>query len=85
MLKNGMLAYSKYDYTKTEPYSALIQAVNNIYRYILMESKSARDKYRSLIQKAVGKEGKLMTDVIPSLESIIGPQPNFSNTFGNEA
>jgi PAS domain S-box-containing protein len=72
----GYFTSGKFDvYQKNIPYSSLIQALRNLMRTFLTESDERVAHWKSRIQQAVGANGKVLTDVIPELEVLIGPQP----------
>jgi len=72
----GYYTSGKFDlYQKNVPYSSLIQALRNLIRTFLTESDERIELWRSRITDAVGHNGKVVTDIIPELEILIGPQP----------
>jgi predicted ATPase/signal transduction histidine kinase len=72
----GYFTSGKFDvYQKNIPYSSLIQALRNLMRTFLTESDERVALWKEKITKAVGENGKVVTDVIPELEILIGPQP----------
>ena len=72
----GYFTSGKFDvYQKNIPYSSLIQAFKNLMRTFLTESEERVGLWKSRIVKALGKNGKVLTDVLPELEVLIGPQP----------
>ena len=72
----GYFTSGKFDvYQKNIPYSSLIQALRNLIRTFLTESDEKLAYWRDRIIEAVGSNGKVLTDVIPELEILIGPQP----------
>ncbi|RJQ23282.1 MAG: GAF domain-containing protein [Nitrospiraceae bacterium] len=72
----GYFTSGKFDvYQKNIPYSSLIQALRNLMRTFLTESDERVAQWKNKILKAVGKNGKVLTDVIPELEILIGVQP----------
>ncbi|MBI2865494.1 MAG: AAA family ATPase [Chloroflexi bacterium] len=72
----GYFTSGKFDvYQKNIPYSSLIQALRNLMRTFLTESDERVAQWKNRILKALGKNGKVLTDVIPELEILIGPQP----------
>ncbi len=72
----GYFTSGKFDvYQKNIPYSSLIQALRNLMRTFLTESDERVAAWKDRILKAVGQNGKVLTDVIPELEILIGPQP----------
>ena len=74
--KNGYLIPGKFDQLRHNiPYSALIQALRGLIREVSAESKSGMERWKSRIRAALGPNGQLITQVIPELEQMIGPQP----------
>ena len=72
----GYFTSGKFDvYQKNIPYSSLIQALRNLVRTFLTESNERVSLWKQKIIKAVGNNGKVVIDVIPELEILIGPQP----------
>lgn len=77
IVKNqGYFTSGKFDvYQKNIPYSSLIQAFRNLTRTFLTENDERVAKWKNKILQAVGSNGRVITDVIPELEILIGPQP----------
>ena len=76
----GYFTSGKFDqYQKNIPYSSLIQALRNLVRTFLTESDSQVEHWRRLILQAVETNGRVITDVLPELEHIIGHQPEVQN------
>ena len=72
----GYFTSGKFDvYQKNIPYSSLIQALRHLVRTFLTESDGRVAEWKARIQTAVGDRGKVLTDVIPELEVLIGAQP----------
>ena len=67
------------------PYSSLIQALQSLIQQVLTESNEKIAEWREKILVAVGEQGKIITDVIPELELIIGEQPNASELESAES
>jgi predicted ATPase/signal transduction histidine kinase/GAF domain-containing protein/tRNA A-37 threonylcarbamoyl transferase component Bud32 len=67
------------------PYSALINALQSLIQQLLTESDEQIAKWQEKILTAVGQQGKIITDVIPELELIIGKQPNVSELEPTES
>ncbi|MDD1620963.1 MAG: AAA family ATPase [Methylococcaceae bacterium] len=96
LVKNrGYFTSGKFDqYQKNIPYSSLIQALRNLIRTFLTESDAQVQQWRIKILEAVENSGRVISDVVPELEFIIGPQPEvghlppvearnrFNNLFG---
>ena len=60
---------------RDEPYYAIIDSLNNLVNQLLIEGSESLKKWRSLIKECVGKNGKVLTDIVPNLEKIVGEQP----------
>jgi predicted ATPase len=72
----GYFTSGKFDvYQKNIPYSSITQALRNLIRTFLTESDERVTVWKNRILEAVGENGRLMTDVIPELELLVGPQP----------
>lgn len=73
----GYFTSGKFDiYQKNIPYSSLIQALKNLIRTFLTESNERAANWKKRILQSVGNNGKVLTDAIPELEILIGPQPD---------
>lgn len=92
----GYFTSGKFDqYQKNIPYSSLIQAFRNLIRTFLTESDSRVKEWKEQILAGLGKQGRVITDVIPELTVLLGSQPEvavlppvearnrFNNLFGN--
>ncbi|GAB4290110.1 MAG: hypothetical protein Fur0025_24810 [Oscillatoriaceae cyanobacterium] len=72
----GYFIAGKFDqYKRNIPYSALIQAFGELIQQLLSESEAAIHNWQEKIAAVVGENGRVITDVIPEVEFIIGPQP----------
>ncbi|MCP5497464.1 MAG: AAA family ATPase [Leptospiraceae bacterium] len=72
----GYFVSGKYDqYRKNTPYSAIIQAFQELVGEILSESKEVISQWRIKLLEALGNNGQVIVDVIPEIELIIGKQP----------
>jgi predicted ATPase/class 3 adenylate cyclase len=84
--KRGYSIEGKYDqFQRAIPYFAMIQAFTSFIDLLLTENEWKLNYFKELIQEAVGEEGKVLTDVIPNLELIIGEQPEVPEIGGSEA
>ena len=76
VLPRGIFISGKYDLRLRDiPYSTLAQAFQGLIRQILNGQEAEIDRWRDAIKEAVGKQGRLLTDLIPELSILIGPQP----------
>ncbi len=74
--RHGYFTSGKFDlYQKNIPYSALIQSLRNLIRTFLTESDERVELWKDKILKTLANNGRIITDVIPELEVLIGPQP----------
>ena len=78
--KRAYFISGKFDqYQRNVPYSAIIKAFQELIRQILSENQESLSIWRETILDAVGLNGRVITEVIPELELIIGPQPPLSD------
>lgn len=74
-LNRGYYAEGKFDQLKrASPYLAFIQAFTELINILLTESEEQISQVGKELQAALGEEGKILTDILPGLEHIIGPQ-----------
>lgn len=74
--ERGYFAAGKYDqFNKAKPYSAIQQALGELVRIVLRKSEEDIQRWREDILAALAGEGQCLIDVVPSLEALIGPQP----------
>ena len=72
-------------FKRSVPLSALSEALRSLVRELLAGSKEELARWRELVQNALGKQAKLVTDLVPDLERIIGPQPEIPELRPREA
>ncbi len=74
--KRGYFISGKFDQLhRNIPYYAFIRAFEEFVDLLLTETEEDLVKWKSNILNAVGNNGRVLTDVIPNLELIIGEQP----------
>jgi len=84
--KRGYFIKGKFDqYLRTTSYAGIIQAFAQFVSQILAEPEKNFNEWQEKIQSAVGDLGKVLTEVIPALEELIGAQPNVPQLEGHEA
>lgn len=72
----GYFIAGKFDqFQRNIPYTALIQAFQELIRQLLTESQAQIQHWQQQISQALGINGQVVVDVIPEVELIIGPQP----------
>ncbi|NJL13303.1 MAG: AAA family ATPase [Microscillaceae bacterium] len=84
--RRGYFVEGKFDqFQRNIPYFAFIQAFKSFVNRLLTESATELERWKQKILKTVGNNGKVLTDVIPALELIIGKQPEVLELGANEA
>ncbi len=82
----GYFVEGKFDqFQRAVPYFALLQAFSRFVDLVLTEQVDVLERFRAGIRQAVGTEGRVLTEVIPNLEHIIGPQPEIPELAGSES
>jgi predicted ATPase/GAF domain-containing protein len=72
----GLFASGKFDqYKRNIPYWTLAQAFQSLVRPLLAKSEAELSKWREALQEALSPNGRLIVDLVPELELIIGQQP----------
>jgi predicted ATPase/signal transduction histidine kinase len=72
----GYFTSGKFDfYQRNIPYSALIQSLRNLMQRFLTESDQRIRYWKSKMLQALGNNGRILTEVIPELEMLVGVQP----------
>ena len=72
----GLFASGKFDqYKRDIPYSTLIQAFQRLVRPLLGQSEAELARWRETLLEALGPNGRLMVDLVPELNLVIGEQP----------
>ncbi|MEG4999251.1 hybrid sensor histidine kinase/response regulator [Microcoleus sp. B4-D4] len=74
--QRGYFISGKFDQFKRNiPYASLIQAFQSLIRQLLTESAASIQTWKQKLLASLGTNGKVVTDVIPEVELIIGKQP----------
>lgn len=81
----GAFVGGKFEQLPNVPYLAWAQALTSLIYRLLGEGDLRLAHWRAVIAAAVGDNGRLLTDLIPHLELIIGPQPPVPPLEGREA
>ena len=73
--RRGYFLSGKFDQFKRDiPYSALIQAFQELIRQLLTENKDKIAEWKDKLVSAFGPNGQVIIDVIPEIEHIVGEQ-----------
>jgi len=84
--KRGSFIAGKFDQLQRDvPYSGLIQAFQTFVSLLLTEDEDVLAAWKTSILNAVGNLGKVLTNVIPNLELVIGEQPQISEVGPTQA
>jgi len=72
----GLFASGKFDQFKSDiPYATVVQAIQTLVRPLLGKSEAELARWRETLLEALGLNGRLMADLIPELNLVIGEQP----------
>ncbi|MEH2474380.1 PAS domain S-box-containing protein [Nitrobacteraceae bacterium AZCC 2161] len=76
VLPRGIFISGKFDLRlRDTPHSTLAQAFQGLIQQLLNGQADDIARWRDAIKEAVGNQGRLLTDLIPNLVRLIGPQP----------
>jgi predicted ATPase/signal transduction histidine kinase len=74
--ERGYFLSGKFDqYRRDVPYATIAQAFRELVQQILGESEARAADWRRRLTQALGVNGRLIIDIIPELEMVIGAQP----------
>ncbi|MEI6950065.1 AAA family ATPase [Paraflavisolibacter sp. H34] len=83
--EGGLFIEGKFNqFQRNIPYFAFIQAFKEFTAYILTQGPQKIDLWKERILKAVGRNGRVLTEVLPQLELLIGAQPPLPTLGPNE-
>lgn len=84
--ENVFFLEGKYEqYQNRIPYYALKSATSKFVNLILSKDKEEFSNWSIKIQNAIGVYGRVLTDIIPEMENVIGKQPELPETNSREA
>ncbi len=84
--QRGYFISGKFDQFKRNiPYASVIQAFQELMRQILTENDERIAMWKSKLLKALGPNGKVIADVIPEVEKIIGSPPAIAQLGPSES
>ncbi len=73
--RRGYFAAGKFDQLQRNvPFSALVRALRDLVRQLLSESEERLSAWRHRLMEALGANGRVIVDVIPEVELVMGPQ-----------
>ncbi|MBR8838107.1 MAG: AAA family ATPase [Stigonema ocellatum SAG 48.90 = DSM 106950] len=83
--QRGYFIKGKFDqFQRNIPFSAFVQAFRDLMGQLLTESDVQIQKWKSKLLEALGENGRVIIEVIPELERIIGQQPSVPELSGTE-
>jgi predicted ATPase/class 3 adenylate cyclase len=84
--KHGYLIQGKFDqFLQSSAYRAFALAFRGLLQQLLGESEQRLDRWRRALRAALGANGRLIAELVPELELIIGPQPSVPELPPTEA
>ncbi|MEO9484572.1 MAG: ATP-binding sensor histidine kinase [Ekhidna sp.] len=84
--KRGYFMEGKFDqFQRSKPYLAFVQAFTSFVSILLTENNTRLEPLRQQIKNALGDEGKVLTELIPNLELLIGTQQEIPKLGGLES
>ncbi|MBK8626795.1 MAG: AAA family ATPase [Saprospiraceae bacterium] len=84
--KKAFFISGKYQqYQRNSPYFAFIEAITEFCNRLMTESKELLDEWKQLILGSLNEQGKVLTDIIPALEKIIGIQTDVDKLENQES
>ena len=84
--QRGYFISGKFDQFKRNiPYASLIQAFQSLIGQLLTEDAASLQAWRDNLLTALGSNGKVIIDVIPEVELIIGKQPEITPLGATES
>ncbi|MDZ7970005.1 MAG: AAA family ATPase [Nostoc sp. DedSLP03] len=84
--KHGYFVWGKFDqFERNIPYSAIASALQKLVQQLLGEPDEQLQQWRSRLLTALGSNGKIIIDVIPEVELIIGKQPPVPSVGATQA
>lgn len=84
--RRGYYITGKFDQFKRDvPYTAISQAFQDLIRQLATESEQQLAAWKKKVLEALGDNGKVISDLIPELTMLIGPQPPVVELAPSEA
>lgn len=84
--EKGFFITGKFDQLRQKvPYAAVIQAFRDLIRQLMTESGADIARWRKRLGKALGRNGGVVTELLPEAEVMLGPQPEVEPLAPKEA
>ena len=85
-MARGFYVEGKFDqFQKSVPYSGILQALSSLIDLILLEDENSLRHLTRKIKDALGDEGKVLTNLVPNLEILIGKQADIPDISGDDS
>jgi PAS domain S-box-containing protein len=82
----ALFAAGKFDeHKKNIPYASLAQAFQHLIRQLLVQPEAEITRWRQTLEAAVHPNGRVLTDIVPDLELLLGPQPEVPESSPSKA
>ncbi|HRD70472.1 MAG TPA: EAL domain-containing protein [Legionella sp.] len=73
--RKGYFIQGKYEQLQqNKPYSALIDALQNLIKQVLAEPEQKLNHLKQALQQSIGNQGHALLDLIPAIKPLLGPQ-----------
>ncbi|PSB11314.1 serine/threonine protein kinase [Pleurocapsa sp. CCALA 161] len=83
--KEGHFVTGNFEDISSIPYQGMIQALRELIQQLLTENPASRQLWEQKIQTAIANNGKVITNILPELELIIGSQPDIPELAPQES
>ncbi len=84
--QKGFFISGKFDqYKGNTPYAPIVQAFQEMIKHLLTLSQEELEKWKEQLLNALSPNSKVIVDIIPELEAIIGPPPPVPSLGPTEA
>lgn len=84
--RRGYFVAGKFEqFRRDVPYAAVVQAFRTLVAQILTEDAAALGEWQARFARALGENGRVIVEVIPQIELIIGAQPEIDALAPREA
>lgn len=81
-----LFAAGKFDQiSRGIPFATLTEALGGALRRILASGEEERESWKNEVAEAVGRNGRLITDLIPEVQTLLGPQPDVPQVSPSES
>ncbi len=84
--RKGNYVAGKFDqYKRNVPYASFVQAFHSLIQQVLAEDHHTVEQWQQRLRAALGANARLLIDVLPQLEHILGETPELPKLYGADA